>query len=94
MACSIKVSALFSIFVSSHTGKVIKDLQEKYSPEILELAGFECMVEMLLKMIYLKKSISEVPLILDTSLRVGKSKMKIMRTVRGYFKVWTKKRSW
>ena len=83
-----------SSFYRLYTGEVIKDLQEKYSPEILELAGFECMVEMLLKMIYLEKSISEVPLVLDTSLRVGKSKMKIMRTVRGYFKVGMRKRSW
>lgn len=83
-----------SSFYRLYTGKTIKDLQEKYSPKILELAGFECMVEMLLKMIYLEKSISEVPLVLDTSLRVGKSKMKIIRTVRGYFKVWQKKRGW
>ncbi len=83
-----------SSFYRLYTGKVIKDLQEKYSPEILELSGFECMVEMLIKIIYLEKSISEVPLVLDTSLRVGKSKMKIIRTVRGYFKVWQKKKHW
>jgi len=83
-----------SSFYRLYTGKTIKDLQAKYSPEILELAGFECMVEMLLKIIYLEKSISEVPLVLDTNLRVGKSKMKILRTVRGYFKVWQRKRGW
>ena len=83
-----------SSFYRLYTGKLIKNLQEKYSPEIIELAGFECMVELLLKIIYLKANISEVPLVLDTNLRVGKSKMKIMRTVRGYFKVWTKKKGW
>ena len=83
-----------SSFYRLYTGKAIKDLQEKYAPEILELAGFECMVEMLIKMIYLEKNISEVPLILDTSLRVGKSKMKIIRTIQGYFKVWARKKNW
>ena len=83
-----------SSFYRLYAGRTIKELQDKYSPEILELSGFECMVEMLLKMIYLEKSISEVPLVLDTSLRVGKSKMKIVRTIRGYFKVWSRKKSW
>ncbi|HIE25268.1 MAG TPA: glycosyltransferase family 2 protein [Anaerolineales bacterium] len=83
-----------SSFYRLYKGRVIKDLQNKYSPEILELEGFECMVELLIKMIYLEKSISEIPLVLDTSLRVGKSKMKIMRTIWGYFKVWTHKKKW
>jgi hypothetical protein len=35
-------------------------------------------------MIYLQITISEVPMLLDTSLRAGKSKMNVMRTIRGY----------
>jgi dolichol-phosphate mannosyltransferase len=83
-----------SSFYRLYRGSVIRDLQKQYGPAIIELAGFECMVEMLLKMMYLKMSISEVPLLLDTSLRVGKSKMKIFRTVLGYIKVWRRKKHW
>jgi len=83
-----------SSFYRLHHGAVIRKLQKYYGPEILEFAGFECMVEMLLKMIYLQTTISEVPLLLDTNLRVGKSKMKILRTVLGYFKVWLRKNHW
>lgn len=83
-----------SSFYRLHHGTVIKKLQKHYGPEILELAGFECMVEMLLKMIYLQTTISEVPLLLDTNLRIGKSKMKILRTILGYFKVWLRKKKW
>ncbi len=83
-----------SSFYRLYKGNVIKKLQNKYTPEILELEGFECMVELLLKMIYLEETISEIPLVLDTSLRVGKSKMKIMRTIGGYFKVWAHKKKW
>lgn len=83
-----------SSFYRLYKGTVIRNLQDYYGPNILELAGFECMVEMLLKMIYLQTSISEVPLLLDTSFRVGKSKMKIIQTIWGYFKVWYYKRQW
>jgi hypothetical protein len=31
---------------------------------------------------------------LDSSRRKGKSKMKIMRTIRGYLTLWSRKSSW
>jgi len=83
-----------SSFYRLYHGSVILRLQKIFGPNIVELSGFECMVEMLLKMIYLKISISEVPLVLDTSLRMGRSKMKIMRTIFGYFHVWQHKNRW
>ena len=83
-----------SSFYRLYHGAVIIKLQKHFGPEILELDGFECMVELLLKMIYLDATISEVPLLLDTNLRAGKSKMKICRTIMGYFKVWLRKKEW
>jgi len=83
-----------SSFYRLYHGKMILNLQKHFGPEIIELDGFECMVELLLKMIYLGATISEVPLLLDTNLRVGKSKMKIWRTIMGYFKVWLRKKEW
>lgn len=83
-----------SSFYRLYQGSLIRKLQKYYGDDILELAGFECMVELLLKMIYLETPISEVPLLLDTNLRVGKSKMKIIRTIMGYFKVWQRKKGW
>jgi dolichol-phosphate mannosyltransferase len=86
--------ATVSSFYRLYRGRVILDLQRCYGPGIIERTGFECMVELLLKMVYLRTTISEVPMTLDTSLRVGKSKMKVLRTVAGYVWLWHDKRRW
>jgi dolichol-phosphate mannosyltransferase len=83
-----------SSFYRLYTGEVIKRLQAYYGPRIVERRGFESMIELLLKMIFLEVKISEVPMLLDTSRRVGKSKMKIMRTILGYLTIWKDRRRW
>ena len=84
------MSSFFRLYRSS----VIRRLQAYYGPGILERAGFESMIELLLKMIYLQTTISEVPMVLDTSLRKGPSKMKIVATIRGYIALWRDKKRW
>ena len=69
-------------------------MQRIFSPRILERPGFESMVELIMKMTMLKLSISEVAMQLDSSLRQGKSKMRIFRTIRGYLTLWFRKSSW
>jgi dolichol-phosphate mannosyltransferase len=86
----ITVSSFFRLY----RGTVIKKLQSYYGPKIVERAGFESMIELLLKMIYLQVSISEVPLLLDTTLRRGRSKMKIIRTIWGYLTIMKDKNRW
>jgi dolichol-phosphate mannosyltransferase len=83
-----------SSFFRSFRGSVLLDLQRHWGPRVLERNGFECMVELLKKIILLQYSISEVPMKLDTSLRKGKSKMKILRTIRGYLAVMWLAGSW
>lgn len=83
-----------SSFFRLYRVPTITHLQSVYGPEILERTGFECMVEMTMKMINMKITISEVPLVLDTKLRVGKSRMKIMRTILGYFELFQLKNKW
>jgi dolichol-phosphate mannosyltransferase len=86
----ITVSSFFRLY----RGAVIKKLQSYYGPKIIERAGFESMIEILLKMIHLQVSISEVPMLLDTTLRTGKSKMNIMRTIWGYLTIMKDKNRW
>ncbi len=52
------------------------------------------MVELLMKIISVDASISEVPLEFDTANRVGKSKMKVIRTGLGYLSLWKDKYRW
>lgn len=86
----LTVSSFFRLYKAPTLNK----LQSHYGPGIIERAGFECMVEMAMKMVFCGISISEVPMVLDTKARVGKSRMKIMRTIRGYLTLWLRKRAW
>lgn len=83
-----------SSFFRLYRGSIVLRLQERYGPRILERRGFECMVEMVLKLVYAGASISEVPMALDTSRRAGKSKLKFFRTVRGYLALARARRRW
>ncbi len=83
-----------SSFFRLYRAPAFKRLQEVYGAEIVERSGFECMVEMTMKMINLQITISEVPMVLDTHARVGKSRMKILRTIRGYLSLWFLKGKW
>lgn len=77
-----------SSFFRLYHGKVLKTLQQIYGDQIIDHSGFECMLELLIKLINNHITISEVPMVLDTSLRIGKSKMKILRTIFGYFSLF------
>lgn len=83
-----------SSFFRVYDAKLIMKLQEVYQPRILMMNGFESMIELLKKIILLDASISEMSMKLDTSLRQGKSKMKIMKTIFGYFSLYFKQKNW
>lgn len=82
-----------SSFYRLHRGRVIGKLQQRYGTRIIESNGFECAVEMLYKLSLVKARIVEVPMKLDFSSRKGKTKMRILRTIRGYFRLFAKSRS-
>ncbi|NJC95374.1 MAG: hypothetical protein C3F07_21560 [Anaerolineales bacterium] len=86
----LTVSSFFRLYRST----ALRRLQDVYGSGIVERTGFECMVEMIMKIMYLQMTISEVPMILDTHVRVGKSRMKIMKTIRGYFNLWFYRKRW
>lgn len=83
-----------SSFYRLYHARTIRQLQHHYGPRIIETLGFECMIELLIKMINLNTRISEIPLVVDTSRRAGRSKMKIARTIWGYLRLSWKKRKW
>lgn len=83
-----------SSFFRVYDARLIMKLQEVYQPRILMMNGFESMIELLKKIILLEASISEMSMKLDTSLRAGKSKMKVMKTIFGYFSLYFKQKDW
>lgn len=86
----LTVSSFFRLYRAA----TLTRLQAAFGPGIVERTGFESMVEMVMKMAMLGITISEVAMLLDSSLRKGKSKMKILRTIRGYLVLWRYKRGW
>jgi glycosyltransferase involved in cell wall biosynthesis len=83
-----------SSFFRLHRGSAVRQLQACYGARIIERAGFEGVVEMLIKMVLLQMTISEVPMVLDTSLRLGKSKMKVLRTICSYVTLFLERGHW
>jgi len=83
-----------SSFFRLYSAGVLARLRARHGDGILETPGFECMVELLAKLIRAEATISEVAMPLDGSQRLGKSKMRVMRTMRGYLRLFWVGRSW
>ena len=94
MALGIHGIHTMSSFYRVYKGSLIKKLQKRYGTRILERSGFESMVELLMKIIALDATISEVSFELDTANRAGKSKMKVIKTSLGYLSLWKDKSRW
>ena len=65
----------------AYRGKVLKEAFAKYGDLFVSEGGFQCMVDILLKLRKMDVIIREVPLILRYDLKGGASKMKVMTTV-------------
>ncbi len=60
---------------------VLKQAFATYGESFIAQSGFSCMVDVLLKLRHLDAIMSEVPLILRYDLKVGVSKMLVLRTI-------------
>jgi glycosyltransferase involved in cell wall biosynthesis len=81
----IKVLTLSS-FYRCYSIQLLKEIGKKYKDRFIAEPGFICMVEILLKAIYCGGNIIEVPVVLFSAKRIGKSKMKFTETSLAYFK--------
>jgi len=85
----VKVLTLSS-FYRVYSVSILQKIKQN-NTEIIEEKGFICMLEILLKAIKEKASVIEVPMILKSEMRKGKSKMKIIRTTKAYLRFLIKK---
>jgi len=83
-AFDIKILTLSSFYriYSVSLLRLIKNNNEN----IIKEKGFICMLEILIKAIKQKANVIEVPMVLHSNKRVGKSKMKIFKTSMAYLK--------
>ncbi len=85
----IKILTLSS-FYRVYSLSLLQKIKEK-NGTIIKESGFICMLEILRKAIKAKASIIEVPMILHSAKRKGKSKMKVFKTIMIYLRFLLKK---
>ncbi len=80
--------ATFSCFYRIYRGRAIMRLHEAFGPRMVDSLGFECAAEVLFKTTLLGMTITEVPFRVDWTRRQGRSKMKVLKTSFGYFRLF------
>lgn len=58
-----------------------------YKGNLVTSNGFECMAEILVKLGKVGARVGEYPLVLEYNLKEGQSKLKVLDTIKGYFKL-------
>ena len=74
----------YSSFYRAYTYELLARADRIYGSRLLTEDGFVCMVELLVKLAAIRARLSEVPVTLRGDRREGKSKMKVLRTMRDY----------
>lgn len=77
-----------SSFYRVYQASALQALRARWGDDgFIRSQGFECMVEILYRAARLGLRISEVPMVLDGTRRVGKSKMKVLKTSVAYLRL-------
>jgi len=79
--------ATLSSFFRIYQGRALLRLREGFGDGLFVSQGFESQIEILHLAARLKLSVSEVPMVLDGGRRLGKSKMKVLRTSLAYLRL-------
>ncbi len=82
----IKGVNTYSSFYRAFNATKLKMAFEAYHGRLIEVKGFVCMVEMIVKLARLPLQMAEVPMILRCNMREGASKMRRRKTIIGYLK--------
>jgi dolichol-phosphate mannosyltransferase len=101
---SLGASLLFRIFFPTqgirdftsgyraYRASVLKKALARYGQQFIEADGFQCMVDILLKLRNLEIVFGEVPMLLRYDLKQGQSKMHVSRTIRNTLSLLVKRR--
>lgn len=76
-----------SSFFRVYRGTILHSADARYGDALIEEVGFACKAELLAKLTAIGARVSEVPVDLDASRRVGESKMRLIPTLRGYWRI-------
>jgi len=82
----------FTCGYRAYRAPVLRQAVERYRAEFINQEGFQCMVDILLKLSRLGLRFGEVPFVLRYDRKGGKSKMKVFRTAYGTLALLFKRR--
>lgn len=71
----------YSCGYRAYRGGILREAFKKYGDRFVSQNGFECMVDILLKLRKMDVIFTEVPLILRYDFKIGKSKMDVIQTI-------------
>jgi dolichol-phosphate mannosyltransferase len=80
--------ATLSSFYRVYQASALQAMRARWGDDgFIKSRGFECMVEILYRAARLGLRVSEVPMVLDGSRRIGPSKMKVLKTSLAYLRL-------
>jgi dolichol-phosphate mannosyltransferase len=80
------VSSFFRVYRASS----LRAAFERYGDDLIRERGFACKAELLAKFVQLGAVVEEVPVDLDADRRVGASKMRVVPTLAGYWRLMSR----
>jgi dolichol-phosphate mannosyltransferase len=80
------VSSFFRVYRAS----VLREGSDRYGERLIQERGFACKAEILSKLARIGAHIEEVPVDLDGSRRNGESKMRVLPTLLGYWRLFAR----
>lgn len=76
----------YSSFYRAYRPSALRAVLDRYG-DFYKETGFSCVVELLYRMHKIELKLDEAPMVLRGSARVGKSKMKVLQTIKGYLRI-------
>jgi dolichol-phosphate mannosyltransferase len=81
------VSSFFRVYRADTLRRAV----DHFGDDLIRERGFACKAELLAKLVQLGARVEEVPVDLDAALRNGESKMRVLPTLAGYWRLMTKR---
>jgi dolichol-phosphate mannosyltransferase len=71
----------FTSFFRAYRCSALRALYDHYGDQAIQEKGFTCMLEILLKFHRMRLNLAQVPVLLDGKMRIGESRMKVVRNI-------------
>ena len=81
-----------SSFFRAYRASALRIALDRHGDDLIRETGFACKAELLVKLAAQGARVAEVPVVLDGSRRIGKSRMPILRTIFAYWRLILRER--